>query len=687
MVMTSCSARFQYDNPIGNDRLRLVRILGCGSVTTDRLSLLLEEHPLSSLPAYNALSYTWGSPIAEARFSPEPIPVTILLNGFEFDIFPNLNDALRWIRARDSCDLYWIDAICINQSDTAERGIQVGIMDHVYKLAARVDIWLGSVSDEHYPAEVSRLIKTMSDNTRANFEYTSENTFDKDALMKYGLTGISECIWYAFIAFFDRKWFNRVWVVQEVALSKDACVLWGDEIIPWRTVAYCSDFLYDSRLYEQLSEMLYDNNPSVKGIHVGSNSSGIVAIQRCRHDILTGWDSMTLDHIVGTSGSVSDNQGNRYKSAGALLFLMLRLTCGVDASDPRDQVFGLMGILNLLLDISGRERTELEPDYRACSTAVSVFTDAAMFIMEETQNLTLLTAIPDDAVKEVFGLPSWVPDFAANGPSAFLALRWPASEAYFDACRAAPANFHVEDDSILHVKAFCVGTVSLVGEVYSELAVNGSFTQWADFLLQCDPVYKPTNQCRVEAFWRTLIVDRDAFNHPAPTSLQKAFHHWISDHVVWEVYCAMKKGTDTADYMTRLQSIQRLADSDVSKTVPSCEVIESYLERLREMDKQEEAEGLFEGFRHQCQAYVNLAFETLWDRRPFLTDTGYLGLGCQSLQLGDSLWIVAGCPSPMALRGLPTSGFHRVVGEAYLHGIMHGEAVSEQAEWREICIK
>ncbi|KAF4823939.1 Heterokaryon incompatibility protein 6, OR allele [Colletotrichum siamense] len=687
--MSASQDGFQYSTSIGMGSLRLVRILDCGGSKTQPLALLLEEHPLTNLPAYNALSYTWGSPVATQ--DSDLHPVTILLNGRSFDVFPNLHDALVWIRARNVCDLYWIDAICINQADTTERGIQVGIMDHIYKLAARVDIWLGSVTEDDCPAEVSRLINTMADNTRADFEYTSEDTlFDDATRRRYGLADVSEEVWYAFIAFFDRTWFNRVWVVQEVALSKDACVLWGDEVVPWETVAYCSDFLYDSRLYEQLSEMLYENNPTIKGSHVGSNSSGIVAIQRCRHGILTGWDGMTLNHIVGGPTSSSQDGCGKTYCAGALLFLMLRLTCGVEASDPRDHVFGLMGILNLLLDLSGRERTEIQPDYRICSTSVSVFVDTAVLILEDCNNLTLLTAVPDDAAKKVSGLPSWVPDFAASGPSAFLGMRWPPGEAYFDACRSVPADFRILDNSILHVKAFCVGTVSLLGEVYSELAVNGSFSQWADFLLQCDLVYGPTSQCRVEAFWRTLILDRDAFSHPAPPGLQKAFHHWIADHVVWEVYCATKKGADLAEYLNRLESIQRLAESDVSRTVPDYEVIKGYLQKLKELDKREDIEGLFDGFRHHCQAYVNLAFETLWDRRPFTTNTGYLGLGCQSLRLGDSLWIVAGCPSPLVLRRIAgqdsDSVCYRLLGEAYLHGIMHGEAVSEVAPWEDISI-
>ncbi|KAK1995513.1 heterokaryon incompatibility protein [Colletotrichum falcatum] len=682
-------ARFQYTHSIGKETIRLVRILGHGETENGPLRLGLEEHAVTDLPAYRALSYTWGPPVSDD--STEDDVVTVVLDDHEFDVLSNLHDALLWMRARGSCDLYWIDAISINQADDVERGVQVSIMDHIYKLAVRVDIWLGAVTDEHHPAEVSRLVHTMAANSRMeSLHKPGDHVFDPGALRRYGLQDVPDAVWYAFVAFFDRKWFSRVWVVQEVALSRDACVLWGDDLIPWETVALCTDFLFDSHLYEQLSEVLYDNSPATKDVHVGSNSAGIVSIQRCGRDALAAWDGVTLDHIVGASGSGSG--GRKAMTGGALLFLMLHLTIGVEASDPRDQVFGLLGILNLLLDTSGRPRTGLEPSYCKGTTAVTVYTETALFIMEDCGNLALLTAVADDADRQVKELPSWVPDFSANGPSMFLGVRWPAGAPYFDACRSARAEYGVVDGRLLHVRGFCVGTVSLLGTVYSELAASGSFAQWADFLLQCDPVYKPTGQCRVEAFWRTLIVDRDGLKHPAPSNLRKAFGHWITDHVVWEVYSGLKRGADVTEYLGRLESIRKLGRSDVSKTVPSCDKIMAYAKQLQECDKKDEVDSMLGSFRHRCQAYVNLAFETLWERRPFLTDSGYLGLGGRSMEEGDSVWVVAGCASPLVLREVPVSSIsgpfcYRLVGEAYLHGIMHGEAVDDGVHWEDVCIQ
>lgn len=39
--------------------------------------------------------------------------------------------------------MIWIDALCINQDDDEEKGIQVQMMDRIFQEAKRVAVWLG----------------------------------------------------------------------------------------------------------------------------------------------------------------------------------------------------------------------------------------------------------------------------------------------------------------------------------------------------------------------------------------------------------------------------------------------------------------------------------------------------------------------------------------------------------------
>jgi hypothetical protein len=59
---------------------------------------------------------------------------------------------------------------------------------------------------------------------------------------------------------------------------------------------------------------------------------------------------------------------------------------------------------------------------------------------------------------------------------------------------------------------------------------------------------------------------------------------------------------------------------------------------------------------------------------PFITTLkGYAGLGANTCQPGNQVVILLGCAAPLILR--PVRPYYELVGEYYIHGIMHGEAM------------
>ncbi|KAK0620552.1 heterokaryon incompatibility, partial [Immersiella caudata] len=73
---------------------------------------------------------------------------TISVNRKLFHVRPNLRDALIRLRELGLAEYYWVDFICINQSDLQERSTQVSTMDRIYRSATQVDIWLGDHTGE-----------------------------------------------------------------------------------------------------------------------------------------------------------------------------------------------------------------------------------------------------------------------------------------------------------------------------------------------------------------------------------------------------------------------------------------------------------------------------------------------------------------------------------------------------------
>src|SRR2546423_5198701 len=92
----------------------------------------------NTAPSYEAVSYTWGD--LSQKY-------TIQVNSHDFTVNRNLWMMLHDLQVgadeRKEGRQLWIDAICINQNDIAEKGRQIPKMGKIYEKAERVVVWLG----------------------------------------------------------------------------------------------------------------------------------------------------------------------------------------------------------------------------------------------------------------------------------------------------------------------------------------------------------------------------------------------------------------------------------------------------------------------------------------------------------------------------------------------------------------
>ncbi|PMD14887.1 heterokaryon incompatibility, partial [Hyaloscypha hepaticicola] len=79
-------------------------------------------------PDYVALSYCWGDP---------SITHPIIVNDLPVQVTTNLEAALRALR-HQKVETVWIDALCINQLDLLEQGLQIMRMGLIYSNASYV---------------------------------------------------------------------------------------------------------------------------------------------------------------------------------------------------------------------------------------------------------------------------------------------------------------------------------------------------------------------------------------------------------------------------------------------------------------------------------------------------------------------------------------------------------------------
>lgn len=124
-----------YYEPLENDHqcIRLLRLMP-GRHVAAGLECELLHTKIEDCPPYEALSYTWGDASQTSIIS---------LSGCPFSATANLDVALRYLRSTSEPRLFWIDAICINQSDLQEQAAQVKMMWEIYRAATKVVVWLG----------------------------------------------------------------------------------------------------------------------------------------------------------------------------------------------------------------------------------------------------------------------------------------------------------------------------------------------------------------------------------------------------------------------------------------------------------------------------------------------------------------------------------------------------------------
>lgn len=104
----------------------------------------------------------------------------------------NLGRALPYLRLQDQPRVFWIDAICVNQSNLEERAQQVQRMAVLFKSATRVIFWIGEASDDS--ELVLDLLMKIAYNADVNYStgaYTSKYPGTSDAHVSHNPTRIS----------------------------------------------------------------------------------------------------------------------------------------------------------------------------------------------------------------------------------------------------------------------------------------------------------------------------------------------------------------------------------------------------------------------------------------------------------------------------------------------------------------
>lgn len=273
-----------------NDTIRVL-VIDPGTLTMP-IRCRLEHQRLGEKLPYEALSYVWG---------PESPTYEISVNDNVFVIRENLYHALHQLRLDITSRTLWVDAISLNQNDVPERNHQVQQMKRIYESAHLTLVWLGQPQRKDESAA-----RLLLDAEEANHRdpKTDVTKFITDRLCpKVSSYSMNK----ALLAFFSNDWFTRVWIQQGFAVASDVQFVYG------RT-ELASDTVHSAAIagYSNANNMYY--------------SLGYKGFQRRKMFRLR---------------DIHQNNLQRYP----LQRLLFNSFGKVEASDPRDYIFSLLGLV------------------------------------------------------------------------------------------------------------------------------------------------------------------------------------------------------------------------------------------------------------------------------------------------------------------------------------------------------
>ncbi|TQN66011.1 Heterokaryon incompatibility protein 6, OR allele [Colletotrichum shisoi] len=321
----------------------------------------------------------------------------------------------------------WIDSICIDQSNLAERASQVSLMGQLYQTAIRTLIWLGpDDSSDCYGAwelldSIYHVFRQQNHGAKEPSEIPAR-MYRPSAHDASGLQPWEDFRWSHLKNLMARRWFSRIWVVQEVALSTlDPIFLHGDQSFPWSHFGWAAAWLRKNG-YMRLSPV----PEQLRNIDTMAN------LQPAQ----TLWP---LDALV----SITQVKFN--------------------ASDQRDKIYGLMGLARECQDPPAVP-PELRPDYQIDVT--DLYPRVGRYMLQQSRSLAFLTrarCVDGSTTRrqrgEVLDIPSWCPDWSDfKNPNEGIAT----SLSQFSAASGLELEIRHEDDPrVLSLEGIRVSTVDV----------------------------------------------------------------------------------------------------------------------------------------------------------------------------------------------------------------------------------
>ncbi|ERF76727.1 hypothetical protein EPUS_02266 [Endocarpon pusillum Z07020] len=400
---------------------------------------VVNADPLADLyPKYVAISYVWGD-------GSDLVPLS--LNGRRRMVSRNLHIALQYFKRMRFRNWLWIDALCINQEDQAEKSHQIMRMRSIYERAAGVVGWLGPESPKStviFSTLETLAIKSAQATTQIS---TSERPLpvlmrryrngqsvpeavehlglEIDRMLRTGDLPRSETT-----QLFSRPFWTRIWILQEVSAARSLGFYCGIDTIS--AFYFIWAFMACMAFFEGLD---------------GNSEHPYQWLE------VHGCPPLTM--VNGLIGAIMNNEFGASLPAESLMENLQQVKGRCQATDPRDMIFALLEIC------SDAKAAGITVDYT--TTTEALYTAVARYLFK-CIGVKLITLAESNGPNSST-LPSWVPDWRSEPLQSLSACTktwcWPEE---LIARHSSPC---FSEPSMLVLQGIQFDVVSEVGEAWN----------------------------------------------------------------------------------------------------------------------------------------------------------------------------------------------------------------------------
>jgi hypothetical protein len=371
----------------------------------------------------------------------------------------------------------------------------------------------------------------------------------------------------------------------------------------------------------------------------------------------------SLRHIVAI-----ESERQKYQRAWSDLLGLLQRHQRCLATDPRDKVFAFCGLTTKMPD-------GLTINYHI--DVASVYREVAIAILRHERHLDLVSQPPSLNSTKMDGLPSWVPDWSHNltikashawGLEALSLARKTVVDynGEFQAFQFAATKDTVYElqlskcRSRLEVYGYVFDKITEIGDVFEGMELPQPALRLMDIALGWLDIVPAFKKAQLTLLgWEDIASSRSKTKYITGEDVLDAYWKTFST-ADYPHSLAVGMEIDVWDKLNRLA--WRLRKHHIQFLVlPYC-ITEALWRFVTKAPV----------FKFYMQGHYAL------HRKLIKTSRGYIGVASSSVKVGSSVVMCKGSKVPLVFQHHEDGKSWQLVGDAYVHGIMQGEAFDEK---------